>query len=67
MEAVPLPALELRRSVTRLLKQEGVRFILEATRNRPYNKIGRSLKVHSADWNVELVAEFGDIHLFRLR
>jgi hypothetical protein len=65
-EGTPLPALNLRRSSTRLLKQEGVRFILEATRNRPYNRIGRLLKEHPKEWDVELVAELGGVHLFRL-
>ena len=62
----PLPLLNVRRSVHRLLRQEGVRFILASLGEAGYGSIGRALAERPSDWGVRIVARNDNIRLFEL-
>lgn len=63
----PRPALNLRRSATRLVRQEGFRHIAVDTRPSGYGPVGQSMYERPADWGVELLGETDGVYLFAVR
>jgi hypothetical protein len=66
-EARRLPALNLRRSATRLVRQEGFRFVLAPAGEAGYGPVGRSMLERPEEWGVELAAQLDAACLFRIR
>ncbi len=62
-----LPALNLRRSAMRLVRQEGFAFVLAPAGEAGYGPVGRSLLERPSDWDVELVGQVDSVGLFRIR
>jgi hypothetical protein len=66
-EARRLPALNLRRSATRLVRQEGFRFVLAPAGEAGYGPVGRSMLEKPEEWGVQLAAQLDAACLFRIR
>lgn len=63
----PRPALNLRRSAIRLLRQEGFGYVAVHARPSGYGPVGQSMYERPADWGVELLGEAGGVYLFAVR
>lgn len=66
-EARRVPALNLRRNATRLVRQEGFAFVLAPVGEAGYGPVGRSMLERPSDWGVELVGQVEAACLFRIR
>jgi hypothetical protein len=62
-----LPALNRRLSAMRLVRQEGIGYILAPTGETGYGPAGEALSERPADWGLELLGQAGNVFLFRLR
>ncbi|MCW5979949.1 MAG: glycosyltransferase family 39 protein [Bryobacteraceae bacterium] len=67
LKPAPLPALNMRRSVNRLLRHEGFRYILAPRRPDGWGPVTASLAERPSDWGVEALGETENVYLFRLR
>lgn len=61
------PAMNLRRSAMRLLKQEGFGYLVVHSRPTGYGPVGQSMYERPADWGVELLEETDGVYLFAVR
>jgi hypothetical protein len=61
------PALDLRQSATRLVKTEGLRYILAPAGEGGHGPIGSVLLGEGEAWGVELLDKEDHVHLFRIR
>jgi len=61
------PAMNLRLSATRLLKQEGFGYVAAHARSHGYGPVGESMYERPADWGVELLQETDGVYLFAVR
>lgn len=66
-EARRVPALNLRRSAMRLVRQEGFAYVLAPAGGSGYGPVGRSMRDRPGDWGVELAGEVDSACLFRVR
>lgn len=63
----PRPALNLRRSAMRLLRQEGFGYVAVHARPSGYGPVGQSMYERPGDWGVELLGETDGVYLFAVR
>ena len=62
----PLGAINLRRSATQVLRQEGVGYILAPVSDSPFAAIGQSLVSAPAEWGVEVLGHERGVYLLAL-
>jgi hypothetical protein len=72
--AIPIPQrpanrapLNLRRSAMRYLRREGITHILAPIDTDAFGQIGVAMRANPADWNLEIIAELGNVALYRIR
>jgi 4-amino-4-deoxy-L-arabinose transferase-like glycosyltransferase len=62
----PKPGMNLRRSATRLIRREGIRYIVAHMGDDSYGPVGKSLAEAPTDWGVGIVGHIENIFLFRI-
>jgi hypothetical protein len=61
------PALNLRRSAVRVLRREGIQYILALVSEEGYGPVGKALVDRPADWGVEFAGDVDNVYLLKVR